>query len=203
MSSADLNPYAAPRTSSALKTVAPTELRRDGKLLLVRGNGAFPNRCIRCNEPGNSYRLTRTVSWHHPMLYLLILLGGIVYFIVASGERKSVRIRYSLCPKHVRVRRAVLLVAWLEVLAGVGLMAYAIGKLEIWPGAIVVIAGVFIVIIAYFFGTFAGADVEGQNGSIVAGQHSAGAGPEFLASLPAAARRELPEQCRNARTLSV
>lgn len=88
------NPYATPAVQPPL--VAPmgaaTEFshlifQKDG-LLIVHKKATLPDRCLKSNEPTQS-RLKRSLYWHHPALYLLILLHIVIYAIVAIIIRKS------------------------------------------------------------------------------------------------------------------
>ena len=54
--------------------------------------GVFPHRCVKCNEPTEPPNKRRTVYWHHPAVYVLLLVYVIVYIIVAVIVRKTAKI---------------------------------------------------------------------------------------------------------------
>ena len=77
----DFNPYAPPQAEIVDRNLILGEkgdLWRDGKLLLIRKGAELPDRCLKCNEPAEGYRLKRTLSWHPPGWYLLVLLNLII-----------------------------------------------------------------------------------------------------------------------------
>ena len=104
-------PYATP---APLQTAgpAPDSAWRDGKTLVVRKGVVLPDRCIKCNAPADGPFQKQTVSWHSPVLYLLLLAGLLPYAIVVLilNEKGSVGVR--LCAHHRQRRLATLLAAW-------------------------------------------------------------------------------------------
>lgn len=116
------------------------------KSQLVTSSGAtFPDRCVRCNAPANGYRLKRQLYWHPPAYYLLILLGLLIYAIVAICIRHKAVLHIGLCERH-RVRRKWGIVSCtLGVLAGLGLfITGAVGDIGslILPGILLFLGGV-------------------------------------------------------------
>lgn len=95
----------------------------EGELLVGPTTMNLPDRCARCNQPGEK-RFTRTFAWHHPALFFLILLGILIYAIVAICLQKKGTVHYSLCEMHRRKRSGAIRNAWLAWLA---VMAIAIG----------------------------------------------------------------------------
>ena len=96
-------------------------LWRSRHQLVTCSENPFPDRCVRCNALVNGYRLKRTLYWHPPAYYLLILLNLLVYAIVAMCVRKKAVVQIGLCEKH-RVRRQWgILVCWVGVLGGIAL----------------------------------------------------------------------------------
>jgi hypothetical protein len=97
----ELNPYAPPTSDLGTGVEGrPDGFWREGDALVVSRAGChLPDRCIRCNEPAGGHRLKRTVYWHHPAIYVLVL-SPIIYVIVALLARKSVRLQFGLCEKH-------------------------------------------------------------------------------------------------------
>ncbi len=91
---------------------------RDKSVLVMSKDAQLPNRCIKCNEPTNG-RLKRKLTWHHPAIYILILIAWLVYLIVALIVRKRATVGVGLCEEHCAKRRKNLLITWSLVLLGV------------------------------------------------------------------------------------
>jgi len=91
---------------------------------LVMAKGCYPpDRCIKCNEPTHGYIWSKTMYWHHPAFYLLILFPGLlVYLIVALCVRKSAKVTVGLCPIHRAARTRRVLIATVSCLLGLGLL---------------------------------------------------------------------------------
>lgn len=88
-------------------------LWRSGNLLVLRKDATLPDRCVKCNADTGGYKLRRKLFWHHPALYLLIIVALLIYAIVATIVGKRARIEIGLCPEHRRKRSRSLLIAWL------------------------------------------------------------------------------------------
>ena len=127
----DFNPYAAPKTDIAEldpHLAEEGDLWRDGHLLVMRKGTELPDRCLRCNEPAEGYRLRRTLAWHRPGWYLLIFLHIIIYIIVALCVRWTARVSAPFCPRHRSKRRRAIAVGWLGSLAGIGLIVFGVSS---------------------------------------------------------------------------
>ena len=75
------------------------------KKQLVSGlNPVLPNRCVKCNAPTETPQVKRNLMWHHPAVYLALLVNLIVYVIAALIARKRTTAMVSVCPEH-RVKR--------------------------------------------------------------------------------------------------
>jgi hypothetical protein len=122
------NPFAAPQSevlSSDPRHSMLGDVWRDGDLLVVRDKTSLPDRCVKCNDSSDVRRLKRRMSWHSPMLYLLILLNLILYAIVAIAVQKKGRVEFALCPQHLRQRRIAIAVGWFGALAFVAMLVIA------------------------------------------------------------------------------
>jgi hypothetical protein len=91
---------------------------RADRRLVMRPQTPLPDRCVKCNEPAGGYQLKRQLYWHHPGLYLLILVSLLVYAIVALCVRKKALIHIGLCERHRKQRGYVIAGSWLAVLGG-------------------------------------------------------------------------------------
>jgi hypothetical protein len=116
---ADANPFAAPVAGAALNPVpdAAISVWRDGDLLVMHKQAVLPDRCVKCNAPCNGYRLNRSLSWHPPGWFLLILISLWIYLIVALCIRKTAKIQVGLCEQHRSGRRKSIWGAWLMFLS--------------------------------------------------------------------------------------
>jgi hypothetical protein len=152
----DFNPYAAPEvgiTQGRLATEADEGrgVWRDGKTLVMVKIARLPSRCIKCNEPA-TYRLKRSLSWHNPLLYLMVVFPGLLFYvIVALIVRKTAKIDVPLCEAHRAGRKKSILFAWIISLAGMALwFAPASGNDErLW-------IGFFVGIVLFLFGLIFG-----------------------------------------------
>src|SRR5262245_47667033 len=78
---------------------------RNGAMLICAKGARLPDRCIRCNAYPTTY-LRRKLRWHHPGIFVLLLLSPLIYVIVALLANRSATIHIALCGKH-RVRRQI------------------------------------------------------------------------------------------------
>ncbi len=99
------NPYAPPKSTvltDELGVGVPirVEPRIDGKLLVVRNGAELPDRCLKCNEPADGYRFSRSLSWHRPAWFILVLVSLWLYFLVYFFVRWKAKVTVGLCPRH-------------------------------------------------------------------------------------------------------
>lgn len=105
--------YRAPVAQASVPVTAAQEwLRNEHGLAVAPQNAPWPERCVKCNAPADGGRVKQTLYWHKPIIYALILLGPLIYAIVALVVRKSFTAHVGLCKTH-RKRRT-----WLQT-AGV------------------------------------------------------------------------------------
>src|SRR5688572_23321251 len=96
------NPFAAPE-SDVLPPVADgvalgsQNQYRSNNVLIHGHEGAFADRCVKCNAPTGPERLKRVLYWHHPAVYLLIIPGILFYAIAALIARKKAIVHLPLC----------------------------------------------------------------------------------------------------------
>ncbi len=125
--SSSFNPYQAPLASPppipnrSGPPMAQVEggLWRDGKLLVMDKRAALPPRCVKSNVPTRR-TLKRSLSWHHPAIFLSILLGLLIYVILALVLRKTATIYIGLSDEWFAKRRMAIFVSWMIVLSGIG-----------------------------------------------------------------------------------
>ena len=166
----------------------------DGKQVVAgRDVPLLPERCAKCGEPADGRPWERTMYWHHPALFILILFPGlIIYVIVALIVRQKTRVVAGLCPAHRRVRSNAILTGWLIALAGV---AAIVGGMVVGSGSrqdehwIVIgwFSGIGLLLLGAIYGIVRSqvvAPTKMDRGFV----WFKGAGPGFLHSLPPANR---------------
>lgn len=125
-----VNPYAAPQSEvvvDALLAEPGDGVWRDGAILVMRKEAVLPDRCVKCNQPAGGGRLKRSLAWHHPAWFFLILISLWIYIIVALIVRHTAKIEIGLCEVHRRKRRNAIAVSWFLVLAGIGAFCAGLG----------------------------------------------------------------------------
>lgn len=126
--SSDYNPYQTP-----VATLAPVQsyggppdagladgLWREGKLLVMDKRATLPPRCVKSNVPTNR-TLKRSLSWHHPAIFVTILAGLLIYVIIALLARKTATIHIGLSDEWFAKRRMAIFGGWMIVLASVAM----------------------------------------------------------------------------------
>jgi hypothetical protein len=136
------NPYAPSSASLAGSEVrAGARLWRLDKLLIMaRDDGDLPSRCVKCNEAADEPTKTRTVYWHHPGFYVVLLINVIAYVIVALIARKKAKVSPGLCLAHKQRRRLGLGIGWGGFLFGFIASSVAFGNDSPGLGALLALA---------------------------------------------------------------
>jgi hypothetical protein len=99
----EANPYAAPRSWG--QDNVSSNCTREGKYVVIPVGSDLPPRCVKCNAPAVTPVKKRTVYWHHPGWYLLILINILVYAVVALIARKKAKVSPGLCQQHAAIRK--------------------------------------------------------------------------------------------------
>ncbi|HSV33165.1 MAG TPA: zinc finger Ran-binding domain-containing protein [Pyrinomonadaceae bacterium] len=92
---------------------------RDKSTLVMTKEATLPDRCVKCDAPANGLRLKKNLSWHHPILYLLVFGAALLYIIIAAVLSKRATVYLGLCAAHFQRRRKQLVAAWLLLLLGI------------------------------------------------------------------------------------
>lgn len=177
-------PYA-----TAFQFQAERVWREQATLVMAKGS-PLPPRCVKCNAPADAKPWRKTLYWHHPAWYAVILVNILVYAMVAMVVRKSVKVTAGLCPAHRAARRRKLLIAWLLALIGIGLIASGIDVLvnlrsdDPSEGLLLVLGGFASIIVGALFGKFAAVLRAKKIDATYAWLD--GAGPDFLSNFPCA-----------------
>ena len=103
----------------------------DKSALVMTKDASLPDRCVKCNAPANGLQLKRRLSWHHPMLYLLIFVALLIYLILAVVLRKRATVYLGLCAEHFQRRRKLLAVGW--ILLAIGLISPVVAFANDYP----------------------------------------------------------------------
>lgn len=106
-------PYFPPATHGM-----PSIWRAHSDLVMTK-EALLPARCVKCNAYTEE-RLKRKLTWHHPVLYLLIFASILIYIIVALIIRKSATINVGFCPEHLAARKRNLAITWALGLLSIG-----------------------------------------------------------------------------------
>jgi hypothetical protein len=130
-----VNPYAAPQQTGYYPQQLPPRLSpfaglwRDGHLLVMHKLAPLPDICVLSNEPATQ-RLKRKLYWHHPAVYLALLVNLIVYAVVAMILTKKATIQLPLTDAWLAIRRRRMIFAWSLVLISVVLFAVAVPQVD-------------------------------------------------------------------------
>jgi hypothetical protein len=179
-------PYATPMSHQ------PGGAWREGSQLVVTKEIALPPLCVKCNAPADGRPWTKTLYWHNPALYVLIVFPGIlIYAIVALCVRQRARVSAGLCATHRKARARKMLIAWL--IAGAGLLTAIAGFTIVGDrqtetaGLICILVGFLVLIVAgvlglLFSNVLAPVKMEGNHAWLK------GACNDFLANFPPTGR---------------
>jgi len=134
------NPYAPSKASLGAMDIGAGHSGhlawREGKVLILQRDGDLPSRCVKCNDEADAPTKSRTLYWHHPGYYLLLLINVILYVIVALIARKRVKVSPGLCVAHKQRRARGVMIGWGGLI--VGLLALFFSAANDMPGLTVV-----------------------------------------------------------------
>ena len=124
---------------------------RDKSKMIVSKGAQFPDRCVKCNAPAHGSRLKRKLTWHHPAIYILILVATLIYLIVAMIVRKTATVQLGLCQEHMAKRRRNVVITWSIILLGVGgfVLTVIVGDNNfLLAGISLILAGIIYAVVA-------------------------------------------------------
>jgi hypothetical protein len=163
-----INPYAAPKTAFPAAPQVPSALPpfaglwRQGGLLVMHKRAPLPDICVKSNQPATR-RITRNLQWHHPAIALTILLGLLVYVVLAIVLTKRATITVPLSEEWFARRRQRILIAWVVGLVSLGLLfgGIALGvSTEHGEYFLLFVAGIFVGLGALIYGQYGAAMVR-------------------------------------------
>jgi hypothetical protein len=137
------------------------EIWRSGNILVMRRGAQLPDRCIKTNQPANGKRFKAIFYWHHPAIYLLILLNLLIYVIVAIAVRKKAVVYVGVTEETLQKRRRAILWGWILAIAGVILYFYAYLSIlsESTTGGFIALGLGFCLMLGGLIGGIAGANL--------------------------------------------
>ena len=107
--------YATPRMNMARGGYG---VWRQGNRIVATREIDLGDACVKCGAPSDGWRWNKTLYWHEPWIYVLILPGLLVYAICALILRKNARVAAGLCPVHRKRRNLGILLTWLLTIGG-------------------------------------------------------------------------------------
>ncbi len=100
------------------------------KSLVMHKNAEMPNRCVKSNQPSTRH-LKRSLSWHHPGWYALIIVCGLIpYVIAALLVRKTATIYVGLSEEWFARRQRDMLISWTISLLGIAFLITGIALVD-------------------------------------------------------------------------
>ena len=122
---------------------------RAGKILVMEKKALLPRRCLKCNARVEELTLKRSLSWHHPLLYLLLPVcflgvGLLIYMLVLYLVSKKAVIFVGLCSRHARKRRVWIAACGLLFAAAVAMLGIAVGVETTNPAAFLTPVGLLV-----------------------------------------------------------
>ena len=186
------NPYAPPQASLEEGVIGEEIIYRKGKVLVLPLDSALPHRCVKCNAPTASPMKSRTLYWHHPGIFALLLFNVLFYLIGALIARKKAQVAPSLCAVHKRKRLLYLSFSGLIALLGVGMLIGAINY-DSNNAPVVASLGILLILVAILTSILGGRIVYASR-ITPEHLHLKGCGEDFLASFKTATAAPAPSK---------
>ncbi len=158
---------------------APALVMRSGSLLVMSSPAVLPDRCVKCNAPALGGRLKRTLYWHHPAIYLLLLCSPLIFIIVALVARDRAEAEVGLCARHLARRKRDMLASICLVLAGATMLIAGLAADLGW----LAVTGLLVLLAAAIYGV-ASTQVISATRIETGRVYARGAGAAFLDTLP-------------------
>lgn len=152
------NPYQPPQVADPL--LKPQELDQggiwqQGSLLVMRKDAVLPDRCVKSNVP-TTRKLKRSLNWHHPAIFLSILISICVYIILALILSKKAVIHIGLSDDWFAKRRRAMMIGWGSVLASIGMFIGGAAMIDRNDAfGFLIIASVFVFLFGAIYGLIA------------------------------------------------
>ncbi|PPV06047.1 hypothetical protein XBLMG947_2895 [Xanthomonas bromi] len=98
-------------------TPAHGDVWREGDVVVCTPGANLPPRCVKCNAPADMSPRRYIFHWHHPAIYLALLIGVLPYVILAIVLRKRSAHVLTLCAQHEQRRVRSVAITMASVLA--------------------------------------------------------------------------------------
>ena len=118
---------------------------REGDRMVVAADAELPDRCVKTDLPADGQWADIRLRWHHPALYLVLILGIIVYFIMAYYMSTSMIVRVGITEPVLNAGRWTRSLVWTLVLGGVVLCVVAAAVRDpalFWAGGVLLVLAV-------------------------------------------------------------
>ncbi|HEX5102868.1 MAG TPA: hypothetical protein VFV87_03605 [Pirellulaceae bacterium] len=157
-----VNPYAAPPIAGYQPQMAGVGnnpfagLWRQGNVLVMHKLAPLPDICLLSNQPATR-RLKRTMYWHNPLFYIIVLISPLIYIIVALIVQKNATIQMPLTEEWYGRRQRRMLFAWGAALAGAALIGGAIALSDALgdSAALIAVGGILLALGGLIYGLIA------------------------------------------------
>jgi hypothetical protein len=106
-------------TSEGMKIGATHGVWRSGEHMVMAEDAELPDRCVKTDRPADGEWADVRLRWHHPALYLVLLVGPIVYFIVAHFASTLVIVHVGITTAALASARRTRRLAWALLVAGI------------------------------------------------------------------------------------
>jgi hypothetical protein len=129
---------------------------RQGDRIVATREIDLGDACVKCGAACDGWRWNKTLYWHEPWIYVLIIPGILIYAICALVLRKNARVAAGLCPAHRKRRYVGIFLTWILSLAGIagffgGMIVAGESKTPEW-GVALVLGGLVMIIAAVIVG---------------------------------------------------
>lgn len=118
---------------------------REGDRMVVAADAELPDRCVKTDLPADGQWADIRLRWHHPALYLVLLLSIVVYFIMAYYLSTSVIVRVGLTESVLSTGRWARSLVWTLVLGGGVLCLAGVVAHEptlVWSGGVLMVLAI-------------------------------------------------------------
>lgn len=152
------NPYQPPNVSDP--NLKPHEIDKDGiwrqgNLLVMRKTAVLPDRCVKSNVPTDR-KLKRNLNWHHPAIFLSILISLCVYIILALILSKKATIHIGLSDEWFAKRSRAIMIGWGSVVASIVMIGAGIALVDQNDAfGILIAVGVLVFLVGAIYGLIA------------------------------------------------
>jgi hypothetical protein len=160
-------------------SAVPAPAWRTGNTLVLSKEAVLPERCVKCNVPTDR-RFRRRMTWYP--WYLLILFiapyGPLILLVLYLVLRRTMRVDLGVCPRHLRLRRALIAAAFVTLLAAIYALVYSVGHQSKIALLLFGLLSILSATIASSARILRPTQIDDHNG------YFRGASPDFLDSLP-------------------